>query len=214
MKALRDAEAAVRQALDGTEVAATVVLVDPEGKTTTMEYWPASAALAARGSEVGPKTRVRTAGRAGDYDSVEDRDRAMATTALMADRLHRESTRVTAQLEQEQRSLGQRYKYKGTLSDALATIKAEVERLDPSKDSLRWSMAIIDALRRLFGGRLVYFPQGKDLEVHARDALIWLEFDGRNHEQLAAKYGLAIPSIYRILQKMRNEQRRPALAAH
>lgn len=49
-----------------------------------------------------------------------------------------------------------------------------------------------------FGGRAVYLPRGDRLRIALRDAEIYRRMDGRNHDMLAAEYGLTTIHIYRI----------------
>lgn len=53
------------------------------------------------------------------------------------------------------------------------------------------------------GGRLLYLPQGQRLKLALRDAEIWRQFTGRNHQELADAHGLALQSIYEILREQR-----------
>lgn len=54
------------------------------------------------------------------------------------------------------------------------------------------------------GGRMFILPRGDALRVALRDKLIWQEFNGRNHEQLAERHGLHITHVYRILAEQRS----------
>lgn len=49
------------------------------------------------------------------------------------------------------------------------------------------------------GGKMFILPRGDSLRLALRDKQIWSEFDGRNHEVLAARYGLTLQQIYRVL---------------
>lgn len=50
------------------------------------------------------------------------------------------------------------------------------------------------------GGRPYNLPRGDALRVALRDKQIYLEFNGKNHEQLAERYGLDVTHVYRILR--------------
>lgn len=53
------------------------------------------------------------------------------------------------------------------------------------------------------GGRSFILPRGDALRAALRDKLIWLEFSGNNHDELAARYTLHITQVYRILREQR-----------
>ena len=40
-----------------------------------------------------------------------------------------------------------------------------------------------------WGGQLIYFPIGTAIKLSARDLAIWNDFTGKNHSDLARKYG-------------------------
>jgi Mor family transcriptional regulator len=63
-------------------------------------------------------------------------------------------------------------------------------------------------LGEYLGGRMLYLPKGEALRTAVLHALIWRDFRGHNHEELAAKYQINIVSIYEILRAQR------ALSSH
>ncbi|GBL46256.1 probable bacteriophage transcriptional regulator [Sulfuriferula multivorans] len=67
--------------------------------------------------------------------------------------------------------------------------------------------AAAERMRTHWAGQLVYIPSGQQYEIGLRDAQILGEFNGRNHSQLARKYGLNITYIYRIVKRRIAEER-------
>lgn len=54
-----------------------------------------------------------------------------------------------------------------------------------------------------WGGQLIYIPKNHGGRLDERDRQIYAEFDGRNHQQLAKKYGLAVQQVYKIIKLAR-----------
>ena len=57
-----------------------------------------------------------------------------------------------------------------------------------------------------WGGQNVYFPMGMVWKVSQRDREIFLEFDGRNHHELARKFGVSLQWIYSVVKRVRKEE--------
>lgn len=53
-----------------------------------------------------------------------------------------------------------------------------------------------------WGGQLIYFPKNYIGELLERDLQIWNDFNGFNHVELANKYNLTVPHVYRILKEV------------
>lgn len=70
------------------------------------------------------------------------------------------------------------------------------------QDANEASMAVVNRLREVFGGQLVYFPKGVQDDVTERDERMFNEFDGKNHKELAKKYDLTLQQVYRRLRTM------------
>lgn len=68
------------------------------------------------------------------------------------------------------------------------------------------ALTIVEDVRLKFGGGLIYIPKGSDFERRRRDAAIWREFNGRNHVELAHKYGLGVAAVYDILARERHRR--------
>ncbi|MGE4191829.1 MAG: Mor transcription activator family protein [Pseudodesulfovibrio sp.] len=57
-----------------------------------------------------------------------------------------------------------------------------------------------------WGGLNFYLPKDIVSKVRSRDAQIYDEFTGDNHEELALKYDMSIQYIYRIVRKERERR--------
>ncbi|MBE9577867.1 MULTISPECIES: Mor transcription activator family protein [Moraxella] len=58
-----------------------------------------------------------------------------------------------------------------------------------------------------WGGQLIYIIKGEKYLADKRDIEIYRAFNGHNHAELAQKYGLSLPYIYRILKRMNELER-------
>lgn len=58
----------------------------------------------------------------------------------------------------------------------------------------------------LYGGISVYIPMPKSDYLNARSKIIEKEFDGKNHLELARKYGISIQTVYKILERARKRK--------
>lgn len=58
-----------------------------------------------------------------------------------------------------------------------------------------------------WGGQLIYIPKNHGGRLNERDLAVWRDFDGRNHNALAKKYGLTVQQIYRILKEVGARER-------
>lgn len=66
------------------------------------------------------------------------------------------------------------------------------------------ALDIAERVRHQYGGQLLYIPKGTAFDRNERDAEIFQKFDGKNHGDLAAEYGLTVQHVYRILVKERS----------
>jgi Mor family transcriptional regulator len=67
---------------------------------------------------------------------------------------------------------------------------------------------IMRRIAEAVGGAGVYIPTIDSIERHERDEAIWREFTGHNHLELARKYGITTIHIYRLIKRLREEDRR------
>ena len=77
--------------------------------------------------------------------------------------------------------------------------------LEDLPDKYRWIVDVIGMtafrnLCRMSGGSTLYIPMIKELAIHARNRHIVSDFTGKNHVQLAIKYGLCLNTIYVIVK--------------
>ena len=83
------------------------------------------------------------------------------------------------------------------LSAALASIIEDEQR--KGREGL--ASRVVARVRRELGGRQVYISLGAKVRADARNAAMRAEFNGGNHAELAAKYGLCIQTVYKILKR-------------
>ncbi|MFZ5659158.1 MAG: Mor transcription activator family protein [Pseudomonadota bacterium] len=57
-----------------------------------------------------------------------------------------------------------------------------------------------------WGGQLIYFPIGHSYNLSKRDRAIFEEFNGHNQPDLARKYGVSLQWVYKIIEKIRQEE--------
>ena len=93
--------------------------------------------------------------------------------------------------------------YPEILIDLARLVFARAQEYLPAPSAEALALALAEDLRLKFGGGLIYIPKGEAYERHIRNAAIWREFNGRNHAELARKYGLALAVIYDILDRER-----------
>lgn len=67
-------------------------------------------------------------------------------------------------------------------------------------------MAIANRMMAVWGGQNIYFPMGMAWKVSKRDREIFSEFNGRNHHELARKFGVSIQWIYSVVKRVRKEE--------
>lgn len=72
---------------------------------------------------------------------------------------------------------------------------------EDAKQYARWAVL---TLGKHFGGRQVYLPKGDKLLSALRDNQIWHDFNGKNHEDLAARHGLTVVRVYKIIAEQRH----------
>lgn len=67
---------------------------------------------------------------------------------------------------------------------------------------------IVERMSIDWGGQNIYFPMWLAFERTKTNRKIYREFNGSNHSELARRYGHSIQHIYRIIQFMREAERR------
>lgn len=70
------------------------------------------------------------------------------------------------------------------------------------------SLPLTYAIAKNLGGMQVYIPKGDVLEAMIRDMQIWSEFNGSNVAQLALKYKVTFKTVYSVIARMRDAERK------
>lgn len=70
------------------------------------------------------------------------------------------------------------------------------------------SLPLTYAIAKNLGGMQVYIPKGDALETMIRDMQIWAEFNGTNVAQLTLKYNVTFKTIYSVIARMRELERK------
>ncbi|MEW8522511.1 MAG: Mor transcription activator family protein [Candidatus Thiodiazotropha endolucinida] len=91
------------------------------------------------------------------------------------------------------------------LADHTSAIHREMTTLDDTLIA-RITRELVDRMRHIWGGQLIYFPKGDSLEVAARDIQMYADFNGHNHDELARKYQLSIQQVYKRLRLVRDSE--------
>lgn len=101
------------------------------------------------------------------------------------------------------------------LADRTARILQE--RIDIDQDlAAHVASELARNIAQSWGGQTIYVPQGLGMFAHERDELIYREFNGTNHAELARKYKISMQWVYSIVKKMRAmkfKQMQPGLFA-
>ncbi|EFB1759102.1 DNA-binding protein [Escherichia coli] len=66
--------------------------------------------------------------------------------------------------------------------------------------------AVANRMMQVWGGQNVYFPMGMVWKVSQRDQEIFREFNGRNHHELARKFGVSLQWVYSVVKRVRKEE--------
>ena len=69
------------------------------------------------------------------------------------------------------------------------------------------ALRVTSEMAAAWGGQNIYFPLGQARMVKERDLQILKEFKGDNHTELAHKYQVTVPHIYRIIKNCKDKQR-------
>lgn len=82
-----------------------------------------------------------------------------------------------------------------------------VQMLDIPKDvAEHLGLEIARKMAENWGGQHIYIPKGVSMVASQRDVLIYAEFNGRNHADLARKYHLSIIWIYKIIRTIQTRE--------
>lgn len=95
-------------------------------------------------------------------------------------------------------------KWPKALSELVDVLACELVRGGMAQEQAKAQarkLALVQA--HYMGGRAYYIPTGDHLKAALRDRAIWDEFNGRNIDQLARKYGLSVPQTYAVVAEQR-----------
>jgi len=99
--------------------------------------------------------------------------------------------------------------YPEVLASLARRVHAQLQpRLGADADAA--TLEIVEAIRREFGGEMIYIPMGAPHERQQRNATIYQQFNGRNHAELAHRHGVSVKTIYDVLSDQR-ARRQPRL---
>lgn len=93
--------------------------------------------------------------------------------------------------------------YPPILADIAQLLHLRLGQQLPADQAETLALTCSEDLRAVFGGSLVYLPKGQDYERRERNAAIASAFNGRNHADLARRFGLTVTQIYAILARHR-----------
>lgn len=101
------------------------------------------------------------------------------------------------------------------LSDVADTVAAVLKDhcIDPQLAE-QAGVALADRLAAHWGGQLINIPKDYKFKLAARDLLIYEEFNGHNHAELARKWNMTSRGIYKIIERARKrdmDHRQPKL---
>jgi Mor family transcriptional regulator len=96
--------------------------------------------------------------------------------------------------------------YPKVLSDLAGLFQQRLGLALPRDQATELALALVEEVRRQWGGGLIYIPKGDRHGRSQRDAAIWRAFDGHNHAELAHHYRLTVSCIYDIVARERARQ--------
>lgn len=84
--------------------------------------------------------------------------------------------------------------------DLSVTLSGEMQRLGISEETAaQVSEAACERICSHWGGQLIAVPKDAKYKRSQRNKAIKLEFNGKNHAELARKFGLTQRAIYKVL---------------
>jgi Mor family transcriptional regulator len=88
-------------------------------------------------------------------------------------------------------------------------VEAEIQRHAERPGTPReQAERLVVAIASLHGGRPFYLPRGDDLKRMLKYRALWRDYRGRNHEELADRYGYTLPQVYKIVAEMKSLEKR------
>lgn len=97
--------------------------------------------------------------------------------------------------------------YPETLQDMAACLNEQLQACHAPGEAAALALALVEALRARFGGSLIYFPKGEAFDRARRDRALLAAFDGRNHRDLARRFGIGLAAVYDIIARAKDANR-------
>ena len=94
--------------------------------------------------------------------------------------------------------------YPELLAELLTMLALELRQagLDvTSANDIAWRT--VERVRDSWGGQVIYIPSGNRFDSVKRYEAMWQAFDGRNHAELARKFGVSEQTVYNAISLMR-----------
>lgn len=91
------------------------------------------------------------------------------------------------------------------LAQQIAIVLTDLAGIDPTKAE-QLGREIADRMAAHWGGQNIYFPMGLSYKLSQRDHVIFTEFNGTNHSDLARKFGVSLQWIYKIVKAIQKEE--------
>lgn len=106
----------------------------------------------------------------------------------------------------------QRHELLSDVADTVASVLKDhgIEQLLAEQAGL----ALADRLATHWGGQLINIPKDYRFKLANRDLLIYEEFNGNNHAELARRWNMTMRGIYKIIERARKrdlDHRQPKL---
>jgi len=96
--------------------------------------------------------------------------------------------------------------YPALLRELAEVVQGELERVDvPAERAAAIAETAAEHVRERFGGQPMYWPKGHTMRAKRRRAAMWADFNGKNHIELAQKYGMCVQQVYKALAQARIE---------
>jgi len=91
------------------------------------------------------------------------------------------------------------------LTDKATALAVEQVGLD-REAAARLARALVDMMRKDWGGQLIYFPKGQGIDLTERDLEFYNRWNGTTEhlEQLSAEYNVSIQWAYQIIKAVRS----------
>ncbi|MBK3440762.1 DNA-binding protein [Pseudomonas sp. FSL R10-0765] len=91
------------------------------------------------------------------------------------------------------------------LSEAVAPIAEVIQQALGVNAELAesTSVEITMLFAHLWGGQVIYVPKGVLIQASKMHQKIFDDWTGRNHHEVAKKYGVSVQYVYRIVKRMR-----------